>query len=494
MDKAPAPYATGRDNQVGRRTSLPKLNGRVYTPAALAKHVVAGLPMSPGSRWLDPSCGDGAFLAAVLERAIESGVSGLSVEGWDIDGEALDSAAARLGPLAAAAGATLELTHRDALEPTPRRFDCVVGNPPYLEAKRMADGLKARLRAEGWVSATGAFDLYAIFVELAARLTVAGGRFSLIVPNRLLVTGATARLRELLLSRGTVSLEDRSGSDDFGAAAAVYPVVLTWHEGGARSLRASGEADGLEAAWVSDRLGGRWGVVWQGPGGHLLRRVLHAPGLARLSERFEIRWTVSFHRAGLREQFVSEDRPDSPHARRFLGGGRFAGNRELDEGQIRWAGGWIDYDEARARECGNAFPLVALFDEPKVVVAQNARRCRAALDRSGLVLKDTFLLVRARGDVPDAERWLAWLVLVLQSDVFHVLYAQLFAGTRKGGGYLHFLGSYLAIMPIPAPPDGPLETRDARTAEQLVRQAYGVTDDEGAWLDASAGVAWALPC
>ena len=85
-------------------------------------------------------------------------------------------------------------------------------------------------------------------------------------------------------------------------------------------------------------------------------------------------------------------------------------------------------------------------------------------------------------------------MLVLQSDVFHVLYAQLFAGTRKGGGYLHFLGSYLATVPIPAPPGGPLEGLDVAAAEQAVRDAYRVSAEERAWLDASAGVAWPLPC
>lgn len=489
MDQPPAPYETGRDNEVGRRTSVPKLNGRVYTPDGLARHVVDGLSIQPGERWLDPSCGDGAFLAALLQRAADEGLTGLHVEGWDIDPVALDAAAERLAPLATQTGATLALRHRDALDPVDDRFDGVVGNPPYLESKRMADGLKRRLRKGGWVSATGAFDLYAIFVELAARLVVPGGRVSLIVPNRLLVTGATAPLRALLLERGTVVLEDRGGAKDFGAAAAVYPIVLTWIEGGERGVRARGGSSALEPALLTSRLEGRWPVPWPGVGGALLRRVLSDASLPPLAQRFEIRWTVSFHRSGLRETFVSPHKPDSPHARRFLGGGRYAGNRELERGALRWAGAWIDYDEARARAVDNALPPISLFDGPKVVVAQNARRCRAALDRDGLVLKDTFLLVRAREGVPDPE--LAWLVVVLQSDLFHALYAQVYAGTRKGGDYLHFLGSYLEAMPLPP---RPLGLSDDALDEGAVRAAFGVTPDEEAWLDASAGVAWPHPC
>lgn len=493
MPDVPVPYTTGRDNEVGRRTTVPKLNGRVYTPDALARRVVDGLPMSPGSRWLDPSCGDGAFLRAVLSRAREEGVAGLHVEGWDIDPDALTAADTGLRALAEAAGATLTLVHRDALEPLETRYDVVVGNPPYLESKRMSDALKKQLRAGGWVAAVGAFDLYAVFVELASRRVRAGGRFALIVPNRVLVTTAAAGLRGLLLGGGTVCLEDRSGAGDFGTSAAVYPVVLSWHAGGERTLTVRGGEGGLPGALVAQRLGGLWSVAWPGAGGALLLRVLGDHTLRPFGESFDVKWTVSFHRAGLRDTFVTPTEPATPWARRFLGGGRFAGNRELDAGRIDWAGGWIDYDEARARAAGNALPPVALFDGPKVVIVQNARRCRAALDRTGLVLKDTFLLVRPR-DGADADRVMAWLVAVLHSDVFHALYAQLFAGTRKGGGYLHFLGSYLSVVPIPAPPAGwSPEQAVGGSDEAAVRRAYGLSPDEEAWLDAAA-VGWALPC
>ena len=224
----------------------------------------------------------------------------------------------------------------------------------------------------------------------------------------------------------------------------------------------------------------------------LVSRVLTDASLPALQTRLEVRWTVSFHRAGLREQYVSADRPDSPHARRFLGGGRFSGNRELAPYAITWAGAWIDHDEERARADRNGLPPRALFDAPKVVFAQNARRCRAALDTTGLVLKDTFPLIRLREDAdPDL---LPWLVLVLNSALFHVIYEALFGGTRKGGRFLHFLGSYLHPFPLPDPPAGARDLHDALArspddpdlharAEALVRAAYRVTPAEAAALD-----------
>jgi type I restriction-modification system DNA methylase subunit len=48
-----------------------KATGEVFTPMALARKMVAKLPLEkkqdPNSTYLDPSCGDGNFLVALLE-------------------------------------------------------------------------------------------------------------------------------------------------------------------------------------------------------------------------------------------------------------------------------------------------------------------------------------------------------------------------------------------------------------------------------------------
>src|SRR5205823_65375 len=57
-----------------------------------------------------------------------------------------------------------------------------------------------------------------------------------------------------------------------------------------------------------------------------LRRLLRADDRHRLGDVLDLRWSVSFHRAGQREQLVSRQRPGDPSALPFLGGGRFSGN------------------------------------------------------------------------------------------------------------------------------------------------------------------------
>lgn len=428
------PLREHRTNHASRADDEARLNGRVYTPDALADEVVAGLVLRDGDRCLDPACGDGVWLAALARRAARDGLT-LRLEGWDTDPAAVSAARARLGPAAT-------IVARDGLAGD-ERFDVVVGNPPYLEAKRMPDAEKARVRALCPVAGVGAFDLYAAFVERSVRRLGPGGRLALVLPNRLLVTASTEGLRRWLLTEGAVEVEDRTAGRPFRAS--VYPIVLRFVRGGA-GFRVAGVdrfdrtlLDGLPA-WPcpADAAEGRW----------LVRALADAP--ERLGERFEARSTVSFHRAGLRDAFVSRERPASPHAARFVGGGRYEGNHELgDDGVLRWGGWWIDHDEARARAVHNPLPPRALFAAPKILVAQNARAPRAALDLDGFVLKDTFVLVRHRGG--DAAT-LPALLAAIRGEAFARAYAALFAGTRKGGGYLAFLPRHLEAMPIALDP------------------------------------------
>ena len=298
---------------------------------------------------------------------------------------------------------------------------------------------------------------------------------------------------------------DLSDKGIFGKAAAVYPIVFEVDRGATEGYEVQ-EMNGagallLPAEVLRERLNTMMPLPPSSPAGRsLLQRLLTDPRMAPLRDHFEVRWAISFHRSGLRDQFTSDQEPKGAvMPRRFLGGGRFAGNREVEPYRIDWRGHWIDYDEDRARAEKNPFPGVEIFDQPKVVVCQNARRGRAALDRSGLVLKDTFLCVRPQPGRPSRAGELAWLVLVVNSDLFHYVYEHLYGGTRKGGRYLHYLGSYMAPFPLPIPEDLSEAVRlhdrlvaDSRNpklrrqAERLVQEAYGIEEAERVVLDAYA--------
>ncbi len=500
-------------SQVGQATSAAKLRGEVYTPLEVALGMVRRMRWpQDGPRLLDPACGEGVFLEAALRRLAELDLSPARrlevlehIQGWDIHRPALAACRARLEGVSAQlgfGGVLPRLVERDALADRGERFDAVLGNPPYLESKRMPAALKAHVRRCCPLAATGAFDLYGAFVERAFRALEPGGELCLIIPNRFLVTAYAAGLRRLLLAESALRVIDLSTSRIF-ADAAVYPVVLLAHKGAAPSYRVEhwDEADQaveLPAPTLRERLDGLMPLPPASRGGRsLLARSLAGAPFESLGDRLDIRWCVSFHKAGLRDRFVYEQRPDpAVDPRPFLGGGRWQGNREIEPYRVHWAGWWIDYDQARASAARNPLPPLEVHAAPKVVLCQNARRARAALDREGLVLKDTFLSLRCREPADLDAAWLEWTVLLLNSRLMHYLYEHLYGGTRKGGGYLHFLTRYLAPLPVPPPPDAERVRRvhdaleagegDPAEAEALVRQAWKLTDEEREALEGYA--------
>ena len=88
----------------------------------------------------------------------------------------------------------------------------------------------------------------------------------------------------------------------------------------------------------------------------------------------------------------------------------------------------------------------------------------------------------------------------LNSDLCHYLYEHLYGGTRKGGGYLHFLKTYVQPLPLPPLPDSAevmrihdvlVEGRGGQEqAEALVREACAITDVEKSALDSYCYPPW----
>lgn len=253
--------------------------GVVYTPGPIVELVLDqefGSNEGPAGPVLDPACGTGVFVLAVIARIAEA-VDRLEGRGtpsgrrhflheverlvWacDVDREAVRVTLAEVralveslapGPLSAdfLAG---NIVVADFLS-TPcwaveGGFRHVVGNPPYVPIERIALADRARYRRE-FSCAQGRTDLYHLFMERSAEVLGTGGSWSLITPDKFLTGDSGRALRELLVARGAIRTLTRFSSHSVFDGASTVPCITTWVKGGvddAEQLRVECEPHAL---------------------------------------------------------------------------------------------------------------------------------------------------------------------------------------------------------------------------------------------------------
>jgi hypothetical protein len=188
------------------------------TPPELAARLVAELPLTPGSRMLEPSFGGGAFLLPLIARLVElRGGDFESVMRENVFGVELDAALyartvsaieSRWGKLPADHG----LHGGDYFRFVPERpFDLIVGNPPFggtfdAEIEDALDCRFGRYRGHKLKKET-----YSFFVAKALDELAPGGRLRFICSDTFLTIKTMRGLRELLLDSGAVAVADLPG-------------------------------------------------------------------------------------------------------------------------------------------------------------------------------------------------------------------------------------------------------------------------------------------
>ncbi|HVD16073.1 MAG TPA: class I SAM-dependent methyltransferase, partial [Actinomycetota bacterium] len=186
METFPAPPAPSAD----------KLRGGYYTPPAVARFIAAWASAA-GPRVLEPSCGDGAVLAALAEHLGEAGLRRGAV-GVELNpGEAAKAARHGLPVVTADFFAWFGHAHHGA-------FDAVVGNPPYIRFGSWSE--RTRVLAFGLMRAAGLrpsrlVNAWVPFTVAAVLALRPGGRVALVLPAELLQVGYAAPLREFLAER-----------------------------------------------------------------------------------------------------------------------------------------------------------------------------------------------------------------------------------------------------------------------------------------------------
>jgi len=184
----------------------------------LAGYVPEGARLAE-RRLLEPSCGDGAFLAAIIRRLIASErLHSVQVNWEDATlARALTACDLNSGFVALARKQVAELLQAEGCPPArartlgeqwilhtdflltswPETFDFVIGNPPYVRIEDLPAKVLSRYR-ELYPTCTDRADLYVAFFENGLRLLSSRGCLAYICANRFAKNLYGRGLRQLI--------------------------------------------------------------------------------------------------------------------------------------------------------------------------------------------------------------------------------------------------------------------------------------------------------
>lgn len=177
------------------QTSSEKLRGGFYTPEVIASFILKwGINGSKNSDILEPSCGDGVFLKQLLENRFKYN----TITGIELDPkEATKAERVDLSNLQ-----IINTDFHNYCNTTQKRFDLIVGNPPYIryqffDRKQQAEandifinaGLEYSKLTNAWVS---------FVVGSSLLLKDDGGKIGFVLPAEILQVSFAQQLRKFL--------------------------------------------------------------------------------------------------------------------------------------------------------------------------------------------------------------------------------------------------------------------------------------------------------
>jgi SAM-dependent methyltransferase len=413
-------------------------------------------------RVLDPACGDGRFLTAVLAATRACGADA-KVYGVDIDVAAVEYVERHTEAVALCADAL----HCDWLDEQGATFDLVIGNPPYLSQMAATTTRGGASRHGGGPYA----DAAAEFLSLAAGLVDPnGGRLAFVLPQSILSARDATEARRRIDERATMFWSSWTGERDFDAEVFTCAVAF---EFGKSSLRSGSSRNG------ASRQGGV--SSWS----HVVTERVGIPPMPAVFGCTPSTGTLG-DRALLNANFRDEYYGMIPAVGDHDIGPPLVTSGLIDPGSLRW--GEIPVRFAKRRFAAPRIDLDALDPKmrawadkrlvPKVLVANQTPIIEAVCDPTGEWLPGVPVVAAyPKGGVSPWE-----IAAVLTSPA-----ASVWAWHRQGGSGMspNAIRVGPAILAELVWPDGPLieavaalKSGDIVRCGRLVDRAYGLSNDE----------------
>lgn len=196
-----------------------KLNGVVYTPRWVVDLILDSIDYKNNihdKKIIDPSCGEGNFLVAVVERVLKDCIKhnfnteeikkllSVNIFGFDINKISVENCKNNLNNCVKKYGIyniKWNIFQRDSLDKVKIKqyfnsFDFVVGNPPYIRIQHLGPERRKKIQNDWPFCKSGSTDMFIAFFELGLNLLNDNGRLGYITPNTFFKTETAKALRE----------------------------------------------------------------------------------------------------------------------------------------------------------------------------------------------------------------------------------------------------------------------------------------------------------
>lgn len=232
----------------------PESLGAVYTKPAVVDFILSLAGYEPLARrlrdcaLLEPSCGDGAFIDLVVERLVKSELHFAGSIDWndpafdqaivatDISERSVAQAREVAGLRLRGAGCPDQRADEICarwfcqtdflLETWTRRFDFVIGNPPYIRIESIPKSVLSRYR-QLYPTTSDRADLYVAFFERGLELLTNSGVLGFICANRFVKNKYGAPLRKLIAKHYKVKYYvNLEHTQPFQTEVSAYPAIL----------------------------------------------------------------------------------------------------------------------------------------------------------------------------------------------------------------------------------------------------------------------------
>lgn len=338
-----------------------------------------------------------------------------------------------------------------------RGFDIIIGNPPYVENKKMEDKLEKTIFKANYSSAYKLFDSSVVFIERSYQILRKNGFFSYIATNKFISTDYGIKIRDLILERTELrELLDVSYIEIFRGIA-IYPIIVIFKNAMSKARTVIGIKIADEAKLTSksfDKF-----TIPQTKFLEIPNHILDISGNVLTCEKIRENKSVLplrkvgklyYRMLGFTNwtdilKFVSYEKPRGEYLK-FIGTANVTSFVVDQTIPLKVAGKsfkncYLKFYPSFSRDAWR------IFEKEKLLIKEVAKSLTAAYDMGEYAnLTGAYMLIIRSKDISPF-----YVLGLLNSKILDFYFGSLYGTTHMAGGYLRFNGSYLKELPIYIP-------------------------------------------